>query len=32
MTNATLSMCPMHEVRYGRPNPNCPACRGEVDQ
>lgn len=30
MASEGLRMCAMHEMRYGRANPNCPACRGEL--
>lgn len=30
MSEQRLAMCAMHEMRYGRPNPRCPACRGEL--
>lgn len=26
-----LEMCAMHEIEYGRPDIDCPQCRGEVD-
>lgn len=32
MTAKTLRMCSMHEQLQGEPNPNCPACRGEVSE
>jgi hypothetical protein len=26
-----LEMCSAHEQQYGRPEPSCPACRGELE-
>jgi len=26
----SLEMCAAHEQQYGRPEPSCPACSGEV--